>query len=66
MEDDKPSRVGKVMEISFKELREPKNPYYHADWFYTDTKTGAMVFTAPNKAITTANSKNARTELRAM
>ncbi|WP_413702459.1 polysaccharide lyase family 7 protein [Psychromonas sp. KJ10-10] len=64
MEDDKPSRAGKVMEISKQQLNE--KPFSHPDWFYTDPKTGAMVFVTPNKAMTTPNSKNARSELRAM
>lgn len=66
MEDDKPGRVGKVMEISAKKLGSTTNPYTHSDWFYTDSRTGAMVFATPNKAMTTPNSKNARSELRAM
>jgi len=65
-EDDKPSRAGKVMEISAQDLSNQQNPYSHPDWFYTDKRTGAMVFTTPNKAMTTPNSKNARSELRAM
>tara|TARA_R110001583_G_scaffold9945_4_gene46317 strand:+ start:28179 stop:29267 length:1089 start_codon:yes stop_codon:yes gene_type:complete len=64
MEDDKPDRAGKVMEISKEQLNE--KPFSHPDWFYTDAKTGAMVFVTPNKAMTTPNSKNARSELRAM
>lgn len=39
--------------------------YAHPDYFYLDTK-GGMVFVAPNKAITTANSSNTRSELRQM
>lgn len=66
MEDDKPSRAGKVMEISAETLGSTTNPYTHPDWFYTDVRTGAMVFATPNKAMTTPNSKNARSELRAM
>ncbi|MEG3755476.1 polysaccharide lyase family 7 protein [Psychromonas arctica] len=66
MEDDKPSRAGKVMEISAQQLGSTTHPYTHPDWFYTDTRTGAMVFATPNKAMTTPNSKNARSELRAM
>lgn len=64
MEDDKPNRAGKVMELSKSQLNEA--PYSHLDWFYTNQATGAMVFVAPNKAMTTPNSKNARSELRAM
>jgi len=66
LEDDKPERAGKVMEISAQDLSNQENPYSHPDWFYTDKETGAMVFVAPNKAMTTPNSKNARSELRAM
>ena len=66
MEDDKPGREGKVMEISAQKLGSTTNPYTHSDWFYTDARTGAMVFATPNKAMTTPNSKNARSELRAM
>jgi len=66
LEDDKPERAGKVMEISAEELSNKETPYSHPEWFYTDQKTGAMVFKAPNKAMTTPNSKNARSELRAM
>lgn len=66
MEDDKPERAGKVMEIAAKDLSNQDNPYSHPDWFYTNKETGAMVFVAPNKAMTTPNSKNARSELRAM
>ncbi|MEL7190167.1 MAG: polysaccharide lyase family 7 protein [Pseudomonadota bacterium] len=39
--------------------------YHHPDFFYLDEE-GRMVFTAPNKAITTANSSNTRSELRQM
>jgi len=66
MEDDKPARAGKVMEISAQTLGSTTNPYTHPDWFYIDARTGAMVFATPNKAMTTPNSKNARSELRAM
>ena len=66
LEDNKPERAGKVMEIAAKDLSNKDKPYSHPDWFYTDPNTGAMVFTAPNKAMTTPNSKNARSELRAM
>ncbi|TKF93655.1 polysaccharide lyase family 7 protein, partial [Vibrio sp. F13] len=63
MEDTKPERKGKVMEISKAELNED---YQHAPWFYTDKESGAMVFAAPNKAMTTPNSSNARSELHAL
>lgn len=39
--------------------------YSHPDYFYLDAE-GRLVFTAPNKAITTANSSNTRSELRYM
>ena len=39
--------------------------YSHSDFFHLD-KDGNMVFEVQNKAITTKNSKNARTELRQM
>lgn len=39
--------------------------YRHPDFFYLDAD-GRMVFTAPNKAFTTANSSNTRSELRQM
>jgi len=39
--------------------------YAHPDFFYLD-ENGDMVFAAPNKAATTANSSNTRSELRHM
>ena len=39
--------------------------YSHPDFFYTN-KAGQMVFVAPNKALTTPNSSNTRSELRYM
>jgi poly(beta-D-mannuronate) lyase len=39
--------------------------YSHPDFFYLD-ENGGMVFATPNKAITTANSSNTRSELRQM
>ncbi|MFA0438446.1 polysaccharide lyase family 7 protein [Vibrio sp. 10N.286.49.B1] len=63
MEDDKPERKGKVMEISKAELNKG---FTNKDWFYTDVNSGAMVFVAPNKAMTTPNSSNARSELHAL
>ncbi len=53
--DKKPDEVG------VKELK----TYAHSNFFYLDDQ-GRMVFTAPNKAITTANSSNTRSELRQM
>ncbi|GAD78425.1 polysaccharide lyase family 7 protein [Vibrio ezurae] len=66
MDDDKAERAGKVMEIYKSMLNNKEKPFSQAQWFYTDKTTGAMVFKAPNKAMTTPNSKNARSELRAM
>ncbi|WGW01215.1 polysaccharide lyase family 7 protein [Vibrio sp. YMD68] len=63
MEDTKPERQGKVMELSKAEVNQG---YQHPQWFYTDKKSGAMVFAAPNKAMTTPNSSNARSELHAL
>lgn len=40
--------------------------YSHADVFFTDPRSGAMVFRCPNLAGTTANSTYSRTELRGM
>lgn len=39
--------------------------YTHSDFFYTN-EDGHMVFAAPNKALTTPNSSNTRSELRYM
>lgn len=61
--DHKPERAGKVLEVDEKELNAG---YTHPTWFFTDPVTGAMVFRAPNKAITTPNSSNVRSELHAM
>ncbi|OEF27383.1 alginate lyase [Vibrio rumoiensis 1S-45] len=64
--DDKPGREGKTMELSKEQLNNQVPAFSNPDWFFTDPKTGAMVFRVPNQAVTTPNSKNARTELRAM
>jgi poly(beta-D-mannuronate) lyase len=61
--DHKPEREGQVLEVDEKELNAG---YSHPTWFFTDPDTGAMVFRAPNKAITTANSSNVRSELHTM
>lgn len=53
------NRDGKIDEIDVQEIQ----TYSHPDYFYLDDN-GGMVFTAPNKAITTANSSNTRSELR--
>lgn len=64
--DDKPGRQGKTMELSKEQLNNHVPPFSYPDWFFTDPASGAMVFSVPNHAVTTPNSKNARTELRAM
>jgi poly(beta-D-mannuronate) lyase len=51
----------KIDEISVKDIQD----YSHPDFFYLD-ENGGMVFTAPNKALTSANSSNTRSELRQM
>lgn len=40
--------------------------FSYAGVFYTDTRSGGMVFRCPNRAATTANSSYSRTELRGM
>ncbi|MBW8189521.1 polysaccharide lyase family 7 protein [Neiella marina] len=52
---------GKVDEIDVAELQS----YSHPDYFYLNSD-GNLVFAAPNKAITTANSSNTRSELHQM
>ncbi|MBQ4832053.1 polysaccharide lyase family 7 protein [Pseudoalteromonas sp. MMG010] len=52
---------GVVDEIRLKELQS----YYHPDYFYINDE-GNMVFAAPNKAITSVNSTNTRSELHNM
>jgi poly(beta-D-mannuronate) lyase len=52
---------GKVDEIKVKEIQN----YTHPDYFYLDAEQN-MVFVSPNVAITSANSKNTRSELRHM
>lgn len=52
---------GKVDEINVRSLQDYSNP----DFFYLD-QHGFLVFTAPNRAATTANSTNTRSELRQM
>ncbi|WP_153912604.1 polysaccharide lyase family 7 protein [Shewanella sp. TC10] len=59
-------RKGKALEIDKYQLGNTKTPYEHPKWFYTNKETGALVFVAPNEAPTTPNSKNTRSELRAM
>jgi len=55
------NKDGKVDEIGVKEL----SRFSHPDYFYVDDH-GWVVFSAPNKAATTANSTNTRSELRQM
>lgn len=52
---------GKADDIDTKALQS----YQHPDFFYIDAN-GEMVFTSPNKAVTTASSSNTRSELRQM
>lgn len=59
-------RKGKTLEIAKQDLANTEKPFVDPEWFYTDKETGAMVFVAPNDAPTTPNSKNTRSELRAM
>ena len=55
------NRDGKVDTVKVKQIQK----YSHPDFFYLD-ENDRMVFTAPNKAATTANSSNTRSELRYM
>ena len=52
---------GKPDMVKVKDLQ----TYVHPDFFYLD-ENGHLVFTSPNVGVTTANSKNARSELRQM
>ncbi|NMP32602.1 polysaccharide lyase family 7 protein [Thalassotalea sp. M1531] len=52
---------GKADDINTKELQ----TYQHPDFFYLDNQ-GNLVFTSPNKAVTTQTSSNTRSELRQM
>jgi len=52
---------GKIDEVDVAGLKN----YSHPDFFYLDEQD-YLVFTAPNKALTTANSTNTRSELRQM
>ena len=52
---------GKPDNISVKDIQR----FSHPDFFYLDDE-GGMVFTSPNKALTTKNSTNTRSELRHM
>jgi poly(beta-D-mannuronate) lyase len=55
------NKDGKVDEVDVKQL----SKYSHPDFFYLE-ENGFLVMTAPNKATTTANSTNTRSELRQM
>jgi hypothetical protein len=55
------NKDGKADEIDVRQL----GKYSHPDFFYVD-ENGFLVMTAPNKATTTANSTNTRSELRQM
>lgn len=52
---------GKIDEIDVEQIQS----YYHPDFFYLNDD-GHMVFATPNRATTTANSSNTRSELRHM
>ena len=52
---------GKADSVSVEDIQ----TYSHPDFFHLDSQ-GRMVFTAPNKAVTTKNSSNTRSELRHM
>jgi poly(beta-D-mannuronate) lyase len=55
------NKDGKVDEVTVKGMQ----GFSHPDFFYLDAEQN-MVFSSPNVAITTANSKNTRSELRHM
>ena len=55
------NKDGKVDEISVRDLQK----YSHPDFFYINEQ-GLLVMAAPNKAATSANSTNTRSELRQM
>lgn len=55
------NKDGKIDEVDVGKIEK----YVHPDFFYLDAD-GRMVFVAPNKAATTANSSNTRSELRHM
>lgn len=81
MAQDAAKTPGEVIDLSFWKITLPmdddgdKKPdemdvkaiqnYSHPDFFYVN-EDGHVVFTAPNKAITTANTTNTRSELRQM
>jgi len=55
------NKDGKPDQVSVKKIKK----YSHPDYFYLNDE-GGMVFAAPNKAATTKNSSNTRSELRHM
>ena len=55
------NKDGKIDEVDVGKIQK----YVHPDFFFLDAD-GRMVFVAPNKAATTANSSNTRSELRHM
>jgi len=55
------NKDGKIDEISVKNIQKFAHPY-----FFALNTNNEMVFTVPNKAITSANSTNTRSELRQM
>ena len=55
------NRDGKPDSVTVKKIQK----YEHPDFFYLD-ENGYMVFAAPNKAATTKNTSNTRSELRHM
>lgn len=55
------NKDGKADEVDVKKLKK----YSHPDFFYLDVD-GGMVFASPNKATTTKNTSNSRSELRQM
>lgn len=58
---DDADKDGKPDSVMVKKLKK----YSHPDFFYLDNQN-RIVFTAPNKAVTTENSSNTRSELRQM
>jgi poly(beta-D-mannuronate) lyase len=55
------NKDGKADEVDVKKLQK----FSHPDFFYLD-ENGGMVFASPNKATTTKNTSNSRSELREM
>lgn len=62
-----PSGKHPVLEVIENDLNSIEKPLpQQSEWFFTNPKTGAMVFKSLNTAPTTQNSINARSELRGM